>query len=141
MASIRESILAYIKGATLAGTAGVGTKIYRSRADSFTPDEAPALNVLIDNEQPNEDTIGKVNADMHIEVQVYHRGSEPDRLADPIVLDVHARMMADTTLGGIAFDVTEDGTSWDFNEADKTALVVRMRYIVRYRHNRNSLTS
>lgn len=140
MSTIRENILARLKSTTLVAIPGV-TKVYRSRADKFGLSDAPALNVLADNEQPSENTIGKVDADLHVEVQVYHRGTEPDRLADPVVAAVHAAMMADTTLGGLAFDVTEDGTSWDFDEADGTALIVRMRYIVRYRHNRNSLTT
>ena len=89
--------------------------------------------MLADNEQPSENTIGKVDADLHVEVQVYswHRARPPGRPGGGCV---HAAMMANTTLGGLAFDVTEDGTSWDFDEADGTALIVRMRYIVRYRH-------
>lgn len=141
MASKREQIMQRLKTTTLAGTAGVGARIYRSRADKFMPEEAPALNLLADHEEPNENTIGKVDAKLHIEVQVYHRGNEADRLADPVVEDVHAKLMADTLLGGLAVDVTEDGTSWDFDEADKTALLVRMRYIVWYRHDRNTLTT
>ena len=141
MSTIRESILARLKGTTLAGTTSVGARVFRSRADKFTPEEAPALNVRADSETPTENAIGKVDADLRVEVQVYQRGTEPDRLADPIVEDVHARMMSDTTLGGLAFDITEEGTSWDIDEADRTALLVRMRYVIRYRHNRNSLTS
>lgn len=141
MTTKREQILQYIKGTTLVGTAGAGTRVYRSRADKFTPGEEIAINLLADNEQPNEDTIGKINADLFVEVQIYNRGAEADRLADPTVEDIHARMMADTTLGGLAFDISENGTTWDFDEADKTALIIRMRYQIRYRHNRNSLTS
>ena len=141
MATKREQILQYLKGTTLAGTAAVGSRIYRSRADKFMPEEAPALNLLADNEDPNENTIGQVDAQLHIEVQVYHRGTEPDRLADPVVEDVHAKVMADPRLGGLAIDIQENGTSWDFDEADRTALLVRMRFTVWYRHNRNSLTN
>lgn len=141
MATKREQIMQYLKGTALAGTVGVSSRIYRSRADKFMPEEAPALNIFADTEDPTENTIGKVDAKLRVEVQVYHRGNEADRLADPVVEDVHAKLMADPRLGGLSVDIAEDGTTWDFDEADKTALIVRMRYIVWYRHDRNSLTN
>lgn len=142
MATIREQIMQYLKGTTLIGTAGAGSRVFRSRADKFTPDESPAINLVPDNEQPNEDTIGKVNAMLHVEVQVYVRAaSEADSVADAVIESVHSKIMADPQLGGLAFDISEDGTSWDFDEADRTALIVRMRYVVQYRHNRNNLSA
>ena len=42
MATKRERILAKIK-TDLAGTTGVGTRIYRSRAEAFTRSETPAI--------------------------------------------------------------------------------------------------
>lgn len=142
MATKREQIMQAVMAA-LSGTTGVGSRIYRSRADKFSASEAPALNVLPDNEDPAEYTTGKVDAKLAIEVQVYHRSSStpPDQLADPVVEDVHARMMADSTLGGLAIDISENGTSWDFDESDRTQLLVRMRFVIWHRHNRNSLTS
>lgn len=127
--------------ARLAAISGLGiTRVDRSRADKYSGAEAPALNLLPDSEDPAENTIGQIDARLAVEVQVYHRGIEPDRLADPIVEAVHAALMAEPTLGGLAIDMFENGTSWDFDETDRTALLVRMRFVVWHRHDRTSLT-
>lgn len=142
MASKRELIMQAVKAA-LTGTSGVGSRVYRSRADKFGAAEAPAINIMPDSEDPTENTIGKVDAKLNIEVQVYHRSSTtpPDEQADSVVEEVFSRLMADSTLGGLAVDISETGTNWDFDESDRTALLVRMRFAIWYRHNRNSLTS
>lgn len=140
MATRREQILQAVK-ARLDALGGLGiTGVHRSRADKFSGSEAPALNLLPDSEDPSENSLGFTDARLQVEVQVYHRGVEPDRLADPIVEAVHAAIMGQPTLGGLAIDISEAGTSWDFDETDRTALLVRMRFTIWHRHNRTSLT-
>jgi len=139
MATRREQIMQAVK-ARLGALGGLGiTGVHRSRADKFAGSEAPALNLLPDYEDPSENSLGFTDARLQVEVQVYHRGTEPDRLADPIVEAVHAAMLGDPTIGGLAIDTAEGGTSWDFDEADRTALLVRMRFTIWHRHNRGTL--
>lgn len=136
----REQIMQALK-ARLAAISGLGiTRVDRSRADKYSGTEAPALNLMPDSEDPAENTIGQIDARLAVEVQVYQRGVEADRLADPIVEAVHAALMGEPTLGGLAIDMSEAGTSWDFDETDRTALLVRMRFVVWHRHNRTALT-
>lgn len=137
MSTKREQIMQAVK-ALLAAVPGV-TGVHRSRADKFAGTEAPAINLMPDNEDPSESNYGQVDARLAVEVQVYHRGAEADRLADPIVEAVHAAMMTDTTLAGLSIDITEAGTSWDFDESDRTSLLVRMRYVIWHRHARTTL--
>lgn len=137
MATKREQIMVAMEAA-LATVTGV-TAVYRSRADKFSGADSPALNLMPDNEDPAENNTGQIDATLAAEVQVFVRGVKPDSLADPYVQQVHAKLMTDPTLGGLAIDVSEAGTSWDFDETDRTALLVRMRYRVWYRHNRSSL--
>lgn len=136
----REQIIAAAVSA-LAGTTGVGSRIFRSRQDALDADESPSLVVTPDSEEPTELTNGYVEARLLFSVEVYARAvSAPDSTADATVQSAHAKLMADPTLGGLAIDLAEAGTEWDFDQADQTAVMVRMRFSAWYRHQRNALT-
>lgn len=138
MATKREQILAALKALLVANVTGV-TGVYRSRADKFSGTEAPALNLVPDQEQPQENAIGLMDARLDFEVQVFQRGDEADRLADPYVEAVHSALMSSQTIGGLAIDITDGATSWDFDETDRASLMVRMRFTAWYRRARTSL--
>lgn len=139
MSTKREQIIVAIMAA-LAGTTGVDARIFRSREEALTREEAPALVVMPDGEDPAEEVSGFVEKKLTIVVGVYVRGDVPDQLADPVVESVHAKIMAATTLGGLAIDISEGGTSWEMQEADQTAGFVNMRFVVWYRHQRATLS-
>jgi hypothetical protein len=61
------------------------------------------------------------------------RGNIPDQVADPIIESLHAKLMADLTLGGYAIDVQPQGVSFELVEADQPAGVISCDYLVRYR--------
>ena len=138
MTTKREQIMQAIVAA-LDGVADVGSNIYRSREEALTRADVPALIVMADNEDPNENVSGLTEKRLTIVVGVFVRGDVPDMLADPIVESVHAKLMAEPTLGGLAMDISEGGTGWDMEEADQTALIVNMRFVVWYRHARANL--
>jgi hypothetical protein len=145
MTTKREQILVAAKtvlDAIKTGQPGLGIKnVDRSRADKYSGTEAPSINLTADTEAPTENGTGPVDARLEIEVGVYHRGTQPDTLADPIVEAVHAALMS-SNFGGLVLDITEGATSWDFDEADRTALMVRQRFTLWYRRaTRTSLTS
>lgn len=138
MTTKREQILQAV-AATLADTAGVAGSVYRSRQEALERAEAPALIVAWDGEEPLEDVSGFTEKRLNVTVGVYVRGDVPDGLADPIVDSVHARLMGSPTLGGLAMDIAEGGTTVEFDEADQTACIVNMRFAVWYRHARANL--
>jgi len=129
----REQILAAIRTA-LTGTVQVGTRIYRSRVEPFARGESPAIVV-----EPVNDTAVQTTAlptldwSLTVRVAIIVRGNAPDQLADPIVESAHARVMADLTLGGYAFDVRPESVSFEMLEADQPAGVISLDYLVRYR--------
>ena len=132
MASKREQIMAAI-AATLAGTAGVSTRIYRSRVDAFARAEAPAIVV-----QPGQDraltySTCKLDWTLDVVVAVYTRGTIPDQLADPIIVSLNSKLMADRTLGGLVMDIVPTVVDPQFDKADQTALWSVCTYQVRYR--------
>jgi hypothetical protein len=137
--SIREQILNHIETVTLPGTVQVGTRIYRSRAQAYSRSEAPAITVSPGEDNPINAprtigaSLGKLDQALPVLIEIYVRGDVPDQLADPIGVDVHARMMADRTLGGLAQDVQPDGYLPEMEAADATSGRMTQRFLIRYR--------
>jgi hypothetical protein len=137
--SLREQILAYIATTVLPGTVQVGTRIYRSRAQAYGRSEAPAIAISPGEDNPINAprtigaSLGRLDQVFSVLIQIYVRGDVPDQLADPIGVDVHARMMADRTLGGLAHDVQPDGWRPEYEQADATAGWIGHKFSIRYR--------
>lgn len=141
MTTKRESILADI-ASTLAGTVQVGTRIFRSRQEPLSRNESPAISV-----EPVDDTpeysvrIDRLDWILNVQIAVIVRAAVPDQAADPIVEDVHSRMMSDFTAGGYALDVQPNGVRFEMVEADTPAGVITMDYAIRYRTLLTDLTT
>ena len=139
MASIREQILERIKTVTLPGTVQVGQRIYRSRAQAYSKSEAPAITISPGEDNPVNAprtigaSLGRLDQALPVLVEIYVRGDVPDQLADPIGVDVHSRMMADRTMGGLAPDVQPDGFRPEYEQADGSAGWMQHRFLIRYR--------
>lgn len=144
MSSKREQILAKFKTVLLAATqTPAGNNVFRSRMEAMTAAMLPAIIVRPrpgGSDVPTEDTNGKTNRELDVEVLVLQQGAVPDLLADPTVVAAHAKIMADRTLGGLAIDVLEAPTLFSFDRAEKDAVEVSMNYRVRYRTDAHDLT-
>lgn len=134
MTSKREQILQAAASA-LSGTAAVGTRIFRSRVEAFQRAEAPAIVI-----EPGLDEAAAPSASncwidwtLTLVVAVYTRGHVPEQVADPIVSEVHQRLMADRSLGGKAMDLWPIAVEPSFEKADRPSLWTLMTYRVRYR--------
>jgi hypothetical protein len=140
MTTKREQVLTAIRTA-LTGTTGVSTRIYRSRVEPLTRGESPAIVVepVSDSAQQNT-SLPTLDWGLTVRVAVIVRGDVPDQLADPIVESAHAKIMADLTLGGYAIDVQPQSVSFDLIEADQTAGVIALEYLVRYRTSVTNLS-
>lgn len=141
MTTRRENILAQVATA-LSGTTGVGTRIYRSRVEPLTRGESPALVIEPISDTPEQNTsLPKLDWSLTVRVSVIVRGNVPDQQADATVESLHAKMMADLTLGGYAFDVQPTGVSFELVEADQPAGVISCDFLVRYRTALADLTT
>ena len=142
MATKRERILAAIK-TNLANTVGVGTRIYRSRAEALTRSETPALIIepISDTPEDTQAFNNKVNWDFKIRVSVVVRGSIPDQVADPTIESLHTKVLTDPSVGGLALDVRPSTTSFEILEADEPAGVISCEFDIEYRTSYNSLTT
>ncbi|MFZ9959283.1 MAG: hypothetical protein ACO3GP_02730 [Candidatus Limnocylindrus sp.] len=141
MTSKRETILAAVSTA-LIGTTGVGTRIYRNRAEPLSRAESPAIVVepVTDLCQQNT-SLPTLDWTLRLRVVVISRSTIADQAADPTIESLHAKLMADLTLGGLAIDVQPAQVSFEFVEADVPAAVISCEYDIRYRTSVSSLAS
>jgi len=140
MTSKREQILSAI-ATTLAGTAGVSTRIYRSRVDAMSRAETPALVIEPLTDTPTQNTsLPTLDWTLRVRISVVVRASVPDTTADETIESLHSKLMADLTLGGYAIDVQPAQTTFNFFDADQPAGVIYCEYEVMYRTQVGDLT-
>lgn len=138
----REQILAAV-ATTLAGTVEVGSRIYRSRAEAFARNEAPCLLIEPGIDTAREEAVSNCKIDwrLPVSVVVHTRGPIPEQLAAPIIESLHSLLMADRTLGGVAFDIWPSEVRHEREQADSTAGWTTCVYTVRYRTLVEDLTA
>lgn len=139
MTSRRELILSAIYDA-LDGTEDVGARIYRSRVEAFSREEAPAIVIEPARDISRTYSNCKLDWTMDVLIAIYTRGINADQLADPIAVDVHDRIMTDRTLGGLAIDILPVEVIWERDKGDLTSLWLVHSYQVRYRTKDTDLT-
>ena len=133
MTSKREHILSAIATA-IGPTAGVNGRVYRSRVEAFARSECPAITVEPITDEASIDTsLPTYTWRLNVRIAVLVRGLVPDQLADPIVVDMHHRLVADLTLGGYAMDIQPINVSWELVESDQPTGVVMCDYRILYR--------
>jgi len=137
----RESILAAIKTA-VTGTTGVGTRIYRSRVVPLARGESPAIVIEpISDSSVQNTSLPTLDWTMRVRAAVIVRSDVPDQAADPIIEDMHSKIVADLSLGGYAIDVQPDSVNFELLDADQPAGVISCEYVVRYRTSVSDLSS
>ena len=133
MLTRREEILSAIT-TLLAGTANVGTRIYRNRVEPLSKGETPALVVEPVKDVCEQNTsLPTLDWTLRIRIVVITRDLVADRAADPTIASLHTKLMEDLSLGGLAIDVQPAQVTFDFVEADTPAGVFSCEYDVRYR--------
>lgn len=141
MATKREGILAAITTA-LAGTTGVSSRIYRSRAAAFARSESPAIVI-----EPVQDvcstntSLPTLDWGLMVRITIIVRAPIPDQAADPVIESMHSKLMADLTLGGRAMDIIPEAMTYAFSDADLEAGEIQCDYRVRYRTTVTSLAT
>ena len=133
MSTKRELILAKIK-TQLAGTTGVGTRIFRSRVTPVSRDEGA---VLIYEPISDQCEIRRNNLQwtLQIRLSIITRGSKTKTLeqaADPVVESIHTKLVSDVTLGENAIDIQPRSVSFDLVDGDQPSGVVSLDYIIIY---------
>lgn len=147
MATKSEQILTAV-AATLADAANVQGRVYRSRTEAFSRDESPSLVI-----EPGIDTAGeepvstcKIDWTFQLLVAVFSRGMHgingpsPDQVADPVIESVHAKLMADRTINGLAMDLWPISREPQMISAEDPVMMTVLTYQVRYRSRVDDLS-
>jgi len=142
MTTKREAILSQLI-TQLAGTAGVGTRIYRSRV---TPVDRTEGTVLIVEPISDNCEVGanKFQWTLNVRLSVITRGSSTqtaDQAADATVKSIHDKIISDITLNGKAIDMTPRNVSFDLIDGDQPSGVVSCEYIIIYQTSTTDLST
>lgn len=132
MTSRRESIMAHITS-TLAGTVGVSSRIYRSRSEAFARAESGAMVIEAGTDRAQVIANCKLEWSLDVNIAIYFRGAVPDQLADPTIVSLHSKLMADRTLGGRAIDIVPTSVDPQIVAGDQPSAWIVCSYTVRYR--------
>lgn len=135
MTSIREQILAAV-AVRLAGC-----QVERSRLVAFSRQDGLSAWVEPVQDAANQVLHNRIDWSLGVRVGIIARGRVPDQLADPVVNSVHAALMADLTLGGLAYDIQPRATTWQLLDEDNGVGVVLVEFAVLYRTTLQSLES
>lgn len=130
--SIREQILSQMVS-TLNSAPSIGVPVYRSRVTPLARGEAPAVIVEPVQDTANQISIPMLDWAMTVRISIIVRGDIPDQVADPYVSAVHGKVMSDLLVGGYAYDVQPQSTTFELMDADNSAGVVSLEYLVLYR--------
>lgn len=144
MSTIREQILTAI--ATSLGTITDATGgVYRSRVGALTRSQTPSIVVEPVEDTADPSTIGVIFWSLLLRVAVVVRGTAvtdaPDQLADPIVKEIHDRMISDKSLGGISMDIEPVSVKFEIVEGDQPIGVISLGYKVDYRTKAEDLST
>jgi len=142
MSTKREAILSQLI-TQLAGTTGVGTRIYRSRV---TPVSRSEGHVLIVEPVSDNCEVGtnKFQWTLNVRLSVIVRGSStqtPDQAADATVKSIHTKIVSDITLNNKAIDITPRNVSFDLVDGDQPSGVVSLDYIIIYQTSTTDLSA
>ena len=144
MTTIFDQILATFKS-DLIGTVKVGTNIYRSRFEAASRAETPFIYIEPEeSDQDNERTTAKLDWQGKIRISIGVRGQIPDEVADPILADVHSRILnsyLSGTLKNLLIDIQPIKHKWRFSEGDQPIAVVDIYFMVTYRTNITDLST
>ena len=143
MTTIREQILA--AAVTAIETAVAPVTVYRSRSEAFRPGQLPAVVLRPESDVPGDrdSTLCWCPWSLTMVVDVVVAAAPPCQVADPIVEDVHAALMAAEDLGLPQFgvDISPGACEWSDEHQGELVGMTRCRWVVRYRTAWDSLAS
>ena len=133
-----ERILAAIATA-LAPTAGISSRVFRDRWEAVARNETPCIVIEPQGESDEVPEVGPINTDLTVSIDILISGSPLSTLADPIRVDVHARLMAASFTGLGVIHVYPQNRQWQAEPGEIG--ILQASYAVRYRSSLSDLTA
>lgn len=143
MTTVFAQIVSAIVTALQAATP-VSAQIYRARMRPMAAQHTDAVVVRLLSATPERFDIGGAPVDFttQIAVECYARSNATtaDLAADTLLAAVYARLMLDTSLGGLVMDLNLTDITYDFDaDAEQTSCVI-LTLQVRHRASSTTLT-
>lgn len=142
MTSKAERITAAIHTALTvpAMTSVPAARVYRDLHGALQVDLLPAIAVETGDEiEPAHRARGFKVRELDVLVIVLARGTSPYTVADAALVEAHARVMADRTLGGLALGVQEGITRRERADAEQQIAAITKTYRVQYHTTETSI--
>ena len=136
--SKRETILKAVK-ALLVNVPGVA-QVYRSRPIPFDRGQLPGVILSWVTDTPSEEVRGYTDWRLQVVITVCTADDVPDQVADPIIQDIHSKIMADVSLGGLSMDIGLSPVQNEVIEGDKNRGFISMGYRIDYRTSFTNLS-
>ena len=131
MSSLSLQILQAYESA-LAGTVNVGPRIFFDRPEAASRGELPALSILPDSEADEIlTTTETLTSSLSFNVDILVSGSPLSVIADPILVDMHSKLMAADLNALKVISLYPTGRQWVREEGEVHAL--RCGYTVKHR--------
>jgi hypothetical protein len=143
MSTLREQILEQIKTTieSVSTPTNLSTKVARSLRVAVSRRETPMVTVEPVIDAPNNETIARLTWRLTVRVSLIIRGDVADQVADPIIESIHAAIMADQTLGGLAMGIEPGLVNFDLLDSDGGGGIIPINYIVSYQTKVESMST
>lgn len=138
MSSRREQILAKMVALLEAGN--IGAPVERSRTTAISRQQSPRVIVLPGADVASQSFIPYLHWSLTTHVVVYVRAPQPDVVADPMITAIHAALMTDETLGGLAMSILPASVHFEMLDTDQPACIATCTFTVTYRTTQQDLT-
>lgn len=135
--SIAQAFIAALTSPEM--TSVPAANVYRDYTSALDAGVSPAIVVDMGDETPPDGTTGFRSRTLTMRVMVLTKGANPKSLADPVLIEAHGRIMADSTLAGLVLDVRESATTRRADRLEKPVAYVTKEYDVDYRTTGDSL--
>lgn len=116
-----------------------GTTVYRDRADAESREEAPSINVVTRDDRTDSFSAEMDKHTVLIELRIYVRSEPVTPAAEAIHAAFHPALMSDAPLKALADSCRLEGSAFDPQEADITALIKAASYRLTYLIPKNTL--
>lgn len=128
---IIQSLLVKLKTMTALPSA----KIVRSRIVPNHASKLPFLSISPVSDDVLSISLPFEDRSLKVAVSIWQRGAAPDQAADPIVQEMVEKIKSDLTLGGLAMDIEEISTSFEFEDGDDPLVAVMTQFEIKYRNS------
>ena len=136
----RDAIVQAVMAALL-GNTSAGDQVFRSRVEALSRNELIAIVVKPGAEEVQHLARGLVQRGFDIHLEVHARGTPADQVADPVLAEAHAVLLADQTLGGkVARLIEKSLAEPEFADGDDTAVQITATYTATYMTTASDIT-